>query len=73
MADARKPLHLYLTPNTWPVWAGLGLLRVICWLPAPMALGIGRAVGRLALRFAGTRAAVVRRNLELAFPELTLI
>jgi KDO2-lipid IV(A) lauroyltransferase len=71
MADARKPLLHYLTPKTWPVWAGLGLLRIVCWLPAPMGLAIGRTIGRLAHRFAGTRAAIVRRNLELAFPELT--
>lgn len=70
MADARKPLYHYIAPKTWPVWAGLGLLRMICWLPAPMALGTGRALGRMAHRLAGKRAAIVLRNIELAFPDL---
>jgi len=71
MADARKPLYHFITPATWPVWVGLGLLRAICRLPAPMALAVGRALGRLAGRFARKRAAIVRRNIELAFPELS--
>ncbi len=32
---------------------------------------IGRAIGRLAHRAAGTRRAVVRRNIELCFPDLS--
>lgn len=71
MADTRKPLHHYIAPKHWPIWLGLGLLRVICWLPTPMALAIGRALGRFARRLAGNRAGIVLRNIELAFPELS--
>lgn len=68
MPGSRKPLHHYLTPDTWPTWIGLGLLRVACWLPHRLALAIGRGLGWLAYRIGGERRAVVRRNIELCFP-----
>jgi KDO2-lipid IV(A) lauroyltransferase len=71
MPESRKPLHRYLTPDTWPTWIGLGLLRVACWLPHRSALAVGRGLGRIAYRVGGERRAVVRRNLELCFPELS--
>ncbi len=71
MAAKRKPLYLYLSPSTWPIWTGLGLLRVICWLPHSVALAIGRGIGRLAHRVGGKRRAIVRRNIELCFPDLS--
>jgi KDO2-lipid IV(A) lauroyltransferase len=70
MAVNRKPLYLYLSPTTWPTWIGLGLLRVICWLPHSVALAVGRAIGRLAYLGGGERRAIVRRNIELCFPNL---
>jgi Kdo2-lipid IVA lauroyltransferase/acyltransferase len=70
MSHARKPLHHYVTPRRWPVWIGLGVLRVACLLPHRMALGIGAAIGRLAGRLGARRRAIVRRNLALCFPEL---
>ena len=71
MPESRKPLHRYLTPDTWPTWIGLGLLRVACWLPHGAALAVGRGLGRFAYRFGGERRAVVRRNIELCFPKLS--
>jgi len=70
MADARKPLSRYWAPRYWPVWFGMALLRLICLLPHRMALGIGRMIGRLAHAVGGSRRAIVRRNIELCFPEL---
>ncbi len=69
MSD-RKPLHRYWTPRYWPTWLGMALLRVVCLLPHPAGLAIGRMLGRLAERAAGKRRAIVRRNIELCFPEL---
>ncbi|MBT8081530.1 MAG: lysophospholipid acyltransferase family protein [Gammaproteobacteria bacterium] len=63
----RKPLSSYRSPGTWPVWIGMGLLRLVCLLPHRVALWIGRVIGRLAYRFAGSRREVVRRNLALCF------
>jgi len=49
----------------------MGLLRVLCLLPHRMALSVGRLLGRLVHRMGGSRRAVVRRNIELCFPDLT--
>lgn len=70
MALNRKPLYWHLSPLTWPTWVGLGLLRVMCWLPHSMALATGRILGRLAHLIGGERRAIVRRNIELCFPDL---
>jgi KDO2-lipid IV(A) lauroyltransferase len=50
----------------------MGLLRLVCLLPHRVALAFGRVIGRLAHRLGGSRRAVVRRNIELCFPELTV-
>ncbi len=70
MSD-RKPLSSYWAPRYWPVWLGMGLLRLVCLLPHRMALAFGRAMGRLAHAAGGSRRAIVRRNIELCFPELS--
>ena len=70
MSD-RKPLASYRAPQTWPVWFGMALLRLVCLLPHRAALALGRAIGLLAHALGGSRRAIVRRNLELCFPELS--
>ncbi len=67
----RKPLSSYRAPRYWPVWIGMGLLRIVCLLPHRVALGIGSLIGRLAHASAGSRRAIVRRNIELCFPDLS--
>ena len=67
----RKPLSSYRAPRTWPIWLGVGLLRLVCLLPNGPAYATGRTLGRIAHRFAGSRRAIVRRNIELCFPELS--
>ena len=67
----RKPLSSYRAPRYWPVWVGMGLLRIVCLLPHRMALGIGSLIGRMAHASGGSRRAIVRRNIELCFPELS--
>lgn len=70
MADSRKPLHHFIAPGYWPIWIGLGLLRITCWLPHRAVLATGRIIGRLAYRLAGQRRRIVKRNLRLCFPDL---
>ncbi len=70
MSHARKPLYHYVAPRHWPVWIGLGLLRLVCLLPHRAVLRLGAAIGRLAGRLGARRRAIVRRNLSLCFPEL---
>jgi len=71
MTGERKPLSSYWGPRYWPVWLGMGLLRLICLLPHQLALAMGRVIGRIAHAFGGPRRAIVRRNIELCFPELS--
>jgi len=71
MAGERKPLTSYWSPRYWPVWVGMGLLRLICLLPHRAALAIGRLAGRFVHAIGASRRAVVRRNIELCFPELS--
>lgn len=70
MPTSRKPLSRYTAPRYWPTWIGVGLLRLVCLLPFPLSLGIGRFFGRLVHGIGGKRRAIVRRNLELCFPDL---
>ena len=72
MTQDRKSLHEYRAPKYWLAWIGLGCLRLVCALPHRMALGVGKAIGRLTHRIASIRRAIVRRNIELCFPELNL-
>ncbi|MBA1272652.1 lipid A biosynthesis lauroyl acyltransferase [Stutzerimonas azotifigens] len=63
---SRKFLH----PRFWPLWAGLGLLWLLVQLPYSVLLALGRALGALMYRVAGSRRHIARRNLELCFPEV---
>ena len=53
------------------MWLGLGLLRVVCWLPHGGLLAVGRLLGRITFHLAGTRGAIVKRNLRLCFPDMS--
>lgn len=66
----RKPLSTYIGPRYWPAWIGMGCLRLLVLLPHGASLAIGRLVGRIVHAIGGSRRAIVRRNLELCFPEL---
>ena len=72
MAADRKQLNRYWAPQYWPVWLGLGLLRLVCMLPHSMALTIGKMLGRITYLIAGQRRRIARRNIELCFPELSM-
>lgn len=71
MSGNRKPLSSYRAPRHWPVWFGMGLLRLVCLLPHRAALAIGRVLGRIAHAMGGSRVAIARRNIELCFPDLS--
>lgn len=71
MSVERKPLSSFWAPKYWAIWFGIGLLRLVCLLPHRAALMTGRVFGRLARRIGGSRLAIVRRNIELCFPDLT--
>lgn len=71
MTGERKSLSSFWHPRYWPVWIAMGLLRLICLLPHRVALAFGRTLGRIAHGVSPSRRAIVRRNLDLCFPELS--
>jgi KDO2-lipid IV(A) lauroyltransferase len=48
----------------------LGLLWVFHWLPLGAQAAVGRGLGRLLYRVAGSRRRIALRNLELCFPQM---
>lgn len=61
----------FLHPRYWLLWLGLGLLWLLVQLPYAWLLQLGRWLGVLMFRLAGSRRKIARRNLELCFPELS--
>ncbi len=71
MEQAGRPsLSRFWTPPYWPLWLGIGLLRLSCLLPYRWHIALGEALGRAAWRVAGKRRAIARRNIGLCFPEM---
>lgn len=65
------PLRSYWQPRFWPLWLGLGVLRVIACLPWRAQRACGRILGRGALALFRSRRRVAGINLRLCFPELS--
>jgi len=61
----------YLHPRFWLVWLGLGLLRLITFLPWRVQMSLGKGLGRMLYRLLKKRRNICCINLELAFPELS--
>ncbi|MEH0760220.1 LpxL/LpxP family Kdo(2)-lipid IV(A) lauroyl/palmitoleoyl acyltransferase [Vibrio sp. 16] len=58
-------------PKNWGIWLGFGLLGlVVTVLPYAVLLKLGRGIGSLTAVALKSRAHIVRRNLELAFPDM---
>ena len=64
-----KNLPLY-HPAYWPTWVGLGLMRVITFLPMPAIWALGTILGACISLFPSKIKSVVRINIGLCFPEL---
>jgi len=61
-----------LHPKHWGVWLGFGLLALtVNILPYPMLLKLGQSIGAFGMRFGKKRVFVAKRNLELAFPDMS--
>jgi KDO2-lipid IV(A) lauroyltransferase len=58
------------SPRYWPIWLFAFWLRFTAALPWIVAIKIHKALGRVAGALSGRTRRVVRRNLELCFPEL---
>lgn len=64
------PLYRYWQPRYWPLWVGLGFLRLVTALPGPARRAIGRGIGALLRALLPGRRRVVATNLRLCFPDL---
>jgi len=65
----RIALYRFFGPRFWPLWLGLGLVRMLNALPLRAQLAVGRALGRLAHRFArrdGVTPSTYRRAADRA-------
>ncbi len=61
-----------LHPKHWGVWLGFGLLALtVNILPYRLLLKLGHRIGAFGMRFGKRRVAIARRNLELAFPDMS--
>ena len=65
----RMPRRLLL-PWHWPAWLGFGLLRLLTWLPWPLAMASGRGLGALLYRLPLKTRDYARTNIRLCFPDL---
>jgi KDO2-lipid IV(A) lauroyltransferase len=58
------------SPRYWPVWLFDGWLRFSAALPWRFSLSLHKTLGRVSGALSRRRRAIVRRNLEMCFPEL---
>jgi len=64
------PLYRFWQPRFWPLWVGLGVLRLMIMLPFRVQLWIGGQLGRLLFVMVPKRRRIAAINLRLCFPEL---
>lgn len=57
-------------PRYWPTWLFVLWLRLTALLPWRFALSVHKALGSAAGKLAGRRRRIVRRNLEICFPDV---
>lgn len=48
---------------------GIGILRLMAWLPLPVIRGLGAVLGWLLVGLVASRRKVATRNIQIAFPE----
>lgn len=68
-----RPLfrRAFLHPRYWLMWLGFAFFWLVAQLPYALLLVLGRGLGRLMVFIAKSRKHIVRRNLELCFPQLS--
>ena len=59
----------YSAPKYWPTWLGLGLLRLISFLPLPFLSLVGYVIGAFVYLVHFSRRRIAEKNLTACFPE----
>jgi KDO2-lipid IV(A) lauroyltransferase len=65
----RVPLYRFAGPRYWGVWLGIAIVRLVNFLPLPLQLMIGRAVGRLAYHLSRRDRRIAQINIDMCLPE----
>ena len=65
-------LKQYWAPKHWPTWIGLGLLRLLSFLPLPVLAVTGYGLGLLVYVLHVSRRRIALQNISACFPELSL-
>lgn len=63
--------YSFLHPRFWSIWIGVGVLYVVVLLPYPIIHYIGIRIGRITKYFLAHRMYIMRKNLNLCFPNLS--
>jgi KDO2-lipid IV(A) lauroyltransferase len=66
----RVPLWRFLGTRYWLVWAGIGFVRLVNFLPLRVQFCVGRMLGRLGWLFARRDRRIADININLCLPEL---
>ncbi|MCK5698169.1 MAG: LpxL/LpxP family Kdo(2)-lipid IV(A) lauroyl/palmitoleoyl acyltransferase [Gammaproteobacteria bacterium] len=61
----------FFHPKYWLLWIGLGLLRMLMFLPYPAIMFLGKQLGILFYFIAKYRRHIIQTNIALCFPELS--
>lgn len=65
----KTPLTNFLGPRYWPTWLGLGLMRLLSFVPLPIIAVLGQSLGSLFYLLIGSRRKIAFKNISLCFPE----
>ncbi len=65
------PLYRFLGPRYWLLWAALGAVRLLTWLPMTGQRAAGWVIGRVSYWLVAERRRIAAINIDLCFPELT--
>ncbi|UQB42949.1 lipid A biosynthesis acyltransferase [Thiomicrospira microaerophila] len=61
----------FLLPKYWGIWIGVGLLKMIHFLPYTAQFKVGELIGKVMYFFAKKRRKIAFANISQAFPELS--
>jgi KDO2-lipid IV(A) lauroyltransferase len=70
MDEAVTPLLRFWQPRYWPIWLGIGMLRLVVMLPRRAQLWVARRIGGILRMVLPKRRHIAQANLALCFPEL---
>jgi len=61
----------FLAPRFWPIWILQWWMKFAALLPYPYQIIIGKRLGRIGFYISAKKRRIVKRNLEICFPELS--